>query len=130
MLVDDGGVNGDELRPVRERAFDLDLRDQVGHAGHHVVAPELLGDAPGGVAPLAGDIELNAGRTVTELAVTNRGDRPIQVGSHFPFAETNRVLDFDRARARGKRLDIPAGTAVRFEPGDTRTVRLVETRQS
>ncbi len=93
-------------------------------------APELLGDAPGAVTPHAGELELNAGRAVTELAVTNRGDRPIQVGSHYPFAETNRVLDFDRARAAGKRLDIPAGTAVRFEPGDTRTVRLVETRTS
>ena len=78
----------------------------------------------------AGELELNAGRAVTELPVTNRGDRPIQVGSHYPFAETNRVLDFDRARAAGKRLDIPAGTAVRFEPGDTKTVRLVETRTS
>jgi urease subunit gamma/beta len=93
-------------------------------------APELLGDAPGGVAPVAGELELNAGRAVTELAVTNRGDRPIQVGSHYPFADTNRVLDFDRGKAAGKRLDIPAGTAVRFEPGDTKTVRLVETRTS
>jgi urease subunit gamma/beta len=93
-------------------------------------APELLADAPGGFSPLAGELELNAGRAVTELAVTNRGDRPIQVGSHYPFAETNRVLEFDRGRAAGKRLDIPAGTAVRFEPGDTKTVRLVETRTS
>jgi urease subunit gamma/beta len=93
-------------------------------------APELLGEAPGAVVAKEGSIELNAGRVVTELAVTNRGDRPIQVGSHYPFAETNRVLDFDRAVARGKRLDIPAGTAVRFEPGDTKTVRLVETRTS
>jgi urease subunit gamma/beta len=93
-------------------------------------APELLGDAPGSVTPHEGDLELNAGRHVTELPVTNRGDRPIQVGSHYPFAETNRVLDFDRAEAAGKRLDIPAGTAVRFEPGDTKTVRLVETRTS
>jgi len=92
--------------------------------------PELLADTPGHVAPQVGELELNAGRAVTELAVTNRGDRPIQVGSHYPFAETNKVLDFDRARARGKRLDIPAGTAVRFEPGDTKTVRLVETRTS
>ena len=94
------------------------------------VAPELLGEAPGAIAAQAGELELNAGRAVTELAVTNRGDRPIQVGSHYPFADTNRVLDFDRARAAGKRLDIPAGTAVRFEPGDTKTVRLVETRTS
>ena len=93
-------------------------------------APELLGDAPGGVTPIPGELELNAGRAVTELAVTNRGDRPIQVGSHYPFAATNRVLDFDRGKAAGKRLDIPAGTAVRFEPGDTKTVRLVETRTS
>ena len=93
-------------------------------------APELLGEAPGAVTAQAGELELNAGRAVTELAVTNRGDRPIQVGSHYPFADTNRVLDFDRARAAGKRLDIPAGTAVRFEPGDTKTVRLVETRRS
>ena len=93
-------------------------------------APELLPGSPGEVGVGEGDLELNAGRSVTELAVTNRGDRPIQVGSHYPFAETNRVLDFDRARARGKRLDIPAGTAVRFEPGDTKTVRLVDTRTS
>jgi urease subunit gamma/beta len=78
----------------------------------------------------AGELVLNAGRPTTELVVTNTGDRPIQVGSHYPFAETNRVLDFDRAEAAGKRLDIPAGTAVRFEPGDTKTVRLVETRTS
>jgi urease subunit gamma/beta len=93
-------------------------------------APELLADRPGQVAPQAGELELNAGRAVTELSVTNRGDRPIQVGSHYPFADTNRALEFDRATARGKRLDIPAGTAVRFEPGDTKTVRLVETRTS
>ena len=93
-------------------------------------APELLGEAPGAVTAQAGELELNAGRAITELPVTNRGDRPIQVGSHYPFADTNRVLDFDRARAAGKRLDIPAGTAVRFEPGDTKTVRLVETRTS
>jgi urease subunit gamma/beta len=92
--------------------------------------PERHADTPGHVAAQPGELELNAGRAVTELAVTNRGDRPIQVGSHYPFADTNKVLDFDRARARGKRLDIPAGTAVRFEPGDTKTVRLVETRQS
>ena len=70
-------------------------------------------------------IELNAGRPTTELVVTNTGDRPIQVGSHYPFAETNRALVFDRATAAGQRLDIPAGAAVRFEPGEQRTVRLV-----
>src|SRR5262249_37703902 len=83
------------------------------------------GDEPGARAIPDGEIELNAGRDVVELVVENRGDRPIQVGSHFPFAETNRALAFDRARATGRRLDIPAGTAVRFEPGDQKTVRLV-----
>ncbi|MCB1749821.1 MAG: urease subunit beta [Gammaproteobacteria bacterium] len=72
-----------------------------------------------------GEIELNAGRPVIELAVANTGDRPVQVGSHYHFAETNPALEFDRAAARGQRLDIPAGTAVRFEPGQTRTVTLV-----
>jgi urease subunit gamma/beta len=81
--------------------------------------------APGAVDVEPGRIELNAGRETATLDVTNRGDRPIQVGSHYPFALTNSALDFDRAAASGKRLDIPAGTAVRFEPGDTKTVRLV-----
>jgi urease subunit gamma/beta len=73
-----------------------------------------------------GEIELNAGRAAIELAVTNFGDRPIQVGSHYHFIETNPALKFDREQAYGKRLDIPAGTAVRFEPGETKTVKLVE----
>ena len=72
-----------------------------------------------------GEIELNAGRETVTLEVANRGDRPVQVGSHYHFAETNPALAFDRAAARGFRLDIPAGTAVRFEPGQTRTVQLV-----
>jgi len=72
-----------------------------------------------------GEIELNAGRATLTLEVTNTGDRPIQVGSHYHFAETNPGLSFDRAAARGFRLDIPAGTAVRFEPGQKRTVTLV-----
>jgi urease subunit beta len=80
---------------------------------------------PGEVIPAPGDIELNAGRPTTVLEVANTGDRPVQVGSHYHFAETNPALAFDRAAARGKRLDIPAGTAVRFEPGQTRTVTLV-----
>ena len=71
------------------------------------------------------DIELNAGRNVIKIKVTNTGDRPIQVGSHFHFFETNSALDFDRQQARGFRLRIPSGTAVRFEPGDTREVELV-----
>jgi urease subunit gamma/beta len=81
---------------------------------------------PGCLEVLEGEIELNAGRSETHLAVTNLGDRPIQVGSHYHFIETNAALRFDRAKAYGKRLDIPAGTAVRFEPGQTKTVKLVE----
>jgi len=80
---------------------------------------------PGEVMTLDGDIIMNEGRKTAALAVANTGDRPIQVGSHYHFAETNPALSFDRARARGMRLDIPAGTAVRFEPGQTREVRLV-----
>lgn len=80
---------------------------------------------PGEVFPAAGDVVLNAGRPVTRIMVANTGDRPVQVGSHYHFAETNPGLSFDREAARGKRLDIPAGTAVRFEPGQTREVGLV-----
>jgi len=80
---------------------------------------------PGEVRTAKGEIELNAGRATVTLKVTNTGDRPVQVGSHYHFFETNEALDFDRARARGFRLDIAAGTAVRFEPGQSRTVRLV-----
>ena len=81
--------------------------------------------APGDVIPAGGAIVLNDGRSAIELQVANRGDRPIQVGSHYHFVETNRALEFDRRAAYGMRLDIPAGTAVRFEPGETKTVRLV-----
>jgi urease subunit beta len=80
---------------------------------------------PGEIETLAGDIELNAGLPRTTLKVANSGDRPVQVGSHYHFAETNPALQFDRAAARGKRLDIAAGTAVRFEPGQSREVTLV-----
>jgi urease subunit beta len=80
---------------------------------------------PGEILCAAGRITLNAGRETKEIAVANTGDRPVQVGSHYHFFETNDGLDFDREAARGFRLDIPAGTAVRFEPGQTRTVRLV-----
>jgi urease subunit gamma/beta len=100
-----------------------------------VPALEVFGaDAPhvepvaggiGEVLALDGEIELNAGRAAAEVAVTNHGDRPIQVGSHYPFHETNAALEFDRATAKGMRLDIPAGTAVRFEPGETKTIHLV-----
>jgi len=81
---------------------------------------------PGEIETVAGDIELNAGLPRTALTVANTGDRPIQVGSHYHFAETNPALAFDRLAARGQRLDIAAGTAVRFEPGQTRDVQLVE----
>ena len=80
---------------------------------------------PGEIQTAPGHIELNAGRPTVTLTVTNAGDRPVQVGSHYHFFETNEALAFDRQKAYGMRLDIPAGTAVRFEPGETKTVRLV-----
>lgn len=80
---------------------------------------------PGEIVTLEGDIEINAGREVVSLQVVNTGDRPIQVGSHYHFFESNPALSFERKLARGFRLNIPAGTAVRFEPGQSRTVELV-----
>ena len=80
---------------------------------------------PGEIIAAKGDIELNAGLETVSLDVSNSGDRPVQVGSHYHFAETNAALLFDRAAAHGRRLDIPAGTAVRFEPGQTRSVTLI-----
>jgi len=80
---------------------------------------------PGEVIVAEGEVELNAGRKTVTVAVTNSGDRPIQVGSHYHFFETNDALKFERSKARGFRLNIAAGTAVRFEPGQTRTVELV-----
>jgi urease subunit gamma/beta len=101
--------------------------------GSFLPVPELSAFKPlpdsgevGGVTSVEGEIELNAGRDTISLPITNLGDRPIQVGSHYHFIETNASLRFDRAKAYGKRLDIPAGTAVRFEPGETKTVKLVE----
>jgi urease subunit gamma/beta len=91
---------------------------------------EPVAGAIGEVIAMDGEIELNAGREQAEVSVTNNGDRPIQVGSHYPFHETNAALAFDRARAAGMRLDIPAGTAVRFEPGETKTIRLVAVASS
>ena len=90
---------------------------EAGDSSETVVAGECL--------PAAGELVLNEGRDCVELQVTNLGDRPIQVGSHYHFVETNSSLQFDRSAAYGLRLDIPAGTAVRFEPGDTKTVQLV-----
>ncbi|MBE9078668.1 urease subunit beta [Romeria aff. gracilis LEGE 07310] len=80
---------------------------------------------PGEIMPASDDLELNAGRATVTLEVANQGDRPIQVGSHFHFYEVNEALAFDRESARGMRLDIPAGAAIRFEPGDQRSVTLV-----
>ena len=80
---------------------------------------------PGEILTQPDDIVLNAGRPTVTLEVANSGDRPVQVGSHFHFAEANAALQFDRAAARGQRLDIPAGTAIRFEPGDSRDVNLI-----
>ena len=100
--------------------------------GSFLPVPDLavFGSEPakeiGAIEIAAGEIELYAGRVRTTLEVTSKGDRPIQVGSHYPFADTNRALDFDRAAAKGKHLDIPAGTAIRFEPGEKRTVVLVD----
>jgi urease subunit gamma/beta len=93
---------------------------------HEPIRSATLALEPGKVSTLAGDITLNAGRNTVTLTVANTGDRPIQVGSHYHFFEINDALRFDRARARGYRLDIAAGTAVRFEPGQTREVTLVE----
>ncbi len=95
--------------------------------GGKPAAPRQL---PGYVDVAAGDIELYAGRPRVTIDVTSRGDRPIQVGSHYPFAAANAALDFDRTLAEGKHLDIPAGTAVRFEPGETRTITLVANASS
>ena len=80
---------------------------------------------PGEIITVDGDIELNAGRTSISLTVANTGDRPIQVGSHFHFYETNAALDFPREQARGYRLDVAAGTAIRFEPGQSRAISLI-----
>src|ERR1041384_8023548 len=88
--------------------------------------PAEDGQEPGAYEIPQGELELNAGRTTITLPVANLGDRPVQVGSHYHFIETNSQLRFDRLKAYGKHLDIPAGTAVRFEPGETKTVRLVD----
>jgi urease subunit beta len=80
---------------------------------------------PGELIPEPGELELNSGRPITTVLVANTGDRPVQVGSHFHFFEANAALHFDREATRGQRLDIPAGTAIRFEPGDSREVQLI-----
>ncbi len=92
---------------------------------HHPIRGGDEAHAPGEVLTEPGEIEMNVGRETQSLDVSNTGDRPIQVGSHYHFFETNPALKFDRAKAKGYRLDIPAGTAVRFEPGQSRNVNLV-----
>jgi urease subunit gamma/beta len=99
-----------------------DVVPTFGDAAH--VVPTIR--SAGEILTIAGDVLLNEGREAVQLKVTNRGDRPVQVGSHYHFAQTNRALEFDRTVATGRRLDIPAGTAVRFEPGEAKTVALVE----
>jgi urease subunit beta len=101
----------------------VDGRDKPGHdEAEQYEVPDMI---PGELFIKDGEIELNAGRKTVTLTVANTGDRPIQVGSHYHFFETNPALKFDRKKARGMRLDIAAGTAVRFEPGQTRDVQLV-----
>jgi urease subunit gamma/beta len=119
--------------PIASEQGDLELALY----GSFLPIPDtsLFGDEPAAVAPGAVEhagepIEINAGRRTARVAVVHRGDRPIQVGSHYPFAEVNGALEFDRASATGMRLDIPAGTAVRFEPGVERSVDLVATASS
>ena len=99
--------------------------DTTGATGISVVSGVSRTGTPGEIIPAPGDIAANDGRATVSLDVTNTGDRPIQVGSHYHFVETNRALTFDRKVAYGMRLDIPAGTAVRFEPGETKTISLV-----
>ncbi len=129
-----GVLTGDQVMPgVAEMIHDIQVEATfpdgtklvtVHHPIRHQGKPDPA-PTPGELLPGEGDITLNAGRNTLSLEVTNTGDRPIQVGSHYHFAETNGALAFDRDAARGFRLNIPAGTAVRFEPGQTRTVALV-----
>jgi len=99
------------------------VHDPIRPGSKPIAAPAVT---PGEIIPAEGDIELNAGRAKASVRAVNTGDRPIQVGSHFHFFEVNKALDFDRGKAFGMHLDIPAGTAVRFEPGEAKEVTLVE----
>jgi len=124
--------DGTKLVTVHHPIASKDGNLELALYGSFLPVPELsvFGDldevtAPGACMPEDGDIELNAGRETVTIEVTNTGDRPVQVGSHYHFIETNAALKFDRAASYGKRLDIPAGTAVRFEPGETKPVTLV-----
>ena len=125
--------DGSKLVTVHHPIASADGDLSLALHGSFLPAPDLSvvktvsnDDDPGAVTVHDGVIELNTGRATAELRVTNLGDRPIQVGSHYHFIETNAALKFDRGAAYGKRLDIPAGTAVRFEPGETKTVKLVD----
>ena len=126
--------DGTKLVTVHQPIAAEDGNLELALYGSFLPVPELsvfgemeeAGDVPGTCASGDGEITLNEGRQTVTLEVTNRGDRPIQVGSHYHFVETNPQLSFDRGQAYGTRLDIPAGTAVRFEPGETKSVVLVE----
>jgi urease subunit gamma/beta len=125
--------DGTKLVTVHHPVARLDGDLKLALYGSFLPIPELSAfpaaeqeKPPGAYDTAPGELELNAGRSAIEIRVTNLGDRPVQVGSHYHFIETNAALKFDRSLAYGKRLDIPAGTAVRFEPGDTKTVRLVD----
>jgi urease subunit gamma/beta len=113
---------GDRALALFGSFLALEARPGAGSDGH---APSPHDGVPGEVIVRDGELVINEGRETIAVQVANRGDRPIQVGSHYHFVETNRALVFDRRAAYGMRLDIPAGTAVRFEPGDTKTVTLV-----
>ena len=122
--------DGTKLVTVHDPILQLPgIKDELVSPDHeHVTAKSSYDENtifPGEVVPADGEIELNVGRAVLSLSVANTGDRPIQVGSHYHFYETNPALKFDRESTRGFRLNIPAGTAVRFEPGQTREVELV-----
>lgn len=125
--------DGTKLLTVHQPICNLDGDLGLALKGSFLPEPEygLFGeleedDVPGKVLAAEGSVELNAGRSLVELEVTNTGDRPIQVGSHYHFIETNKALVFDREKAYGRRLNVPSGSAVRFEPGDSQVVTLVE----
>ena len=124
-------IDGTKLVTIHHPVADNDGNLALALHGSFLPAPDLalFGEAeatePGAVHTVAGDLHLNAERATARLQVTNHADRPIQVGSHYHLIETNPYLRFDRAKAYGMRLDIPAGTAVRFEPGETREVQIV-----
>ncbi len=127
--------DGTKLVTVHHPIASEDGNLELALAGSFLPVPELAlfgdqaeetSDVPGTFTTVEGELELNVGRETVTLTITNLGDRPVQVGSHYHFVETNSALQFDREQAYGKRLDIPAGTAVRFEPGESKEVTLVD----